>query len=67
MSTPETSSSLGPHTKAPGVLDSTGALAWKEVPKRMLILGGGMVGTHAGDMIGEIPGLKHSNFPVLKW
>ena len=49
------------------MLDSTGALAWKEVPKRMLILGGGMVGTHAGDMIGEIPGLKHSNFPVLKW
>ena len=26
----------------------------KEVPKRRLILGGGMVGTHAGDMNGEI-------------
>ena len=38
----------------PRVVDSTGALALKEVPKRMLILGGGMVGTHAGDMIGEI-------------
>jgi len=36
------------------VVDSTGALALKEVPKRMLILGGDMVGTHAGDMIGEI-------------
>ena len=31
-----------------------GALGLKGVPKRMLILGGGMVGTHAGDMIGEI-------------
>ncbi len=38
----------------PRVVDSTGALALKEVPKRMLILGGGMVGTHAGDMIGEV-------------
>ncbi|GAB4089850.1 hypothetical protein GCM10028785_25190 [Hydrogenophaga soli] len=38
----------------PRVADSTGALALKEVPKRMLILGGGLVGTHAGDMIGEI-------------
>ena len=38
----------------PRVVDSTGPLALKEVPKRMLILGGGMVGVHAGDMIGEI-------------
>ena len=36
------------------MVDSTGALALKEVPKRMLILGGGMVGTHAGDTIGEV-------------
>jgi dihydrolipoamide dehydrogenase len=39
---------------APRVVDSTGALELKEVSKRMLILRGGMVGTHAGDMIGEI-------------
>jgi hypothetical protein len=35
-------------------VDSTGALALKEVPKRMLILGDGMLSTHAGDMICEI-------------
>ena len=38
----------------PCVVDSTGALELKAVPKRMLILGGGIGGTHAGDMIGEI-------------
>ena len=32
----------------------TGALQLAKVPKRMLVLGGGIVGTHAGDMIGEI-------------
>jgi dihydrolipoamide dehydrogenase len=36
------------------LVDSTGALALKEVPKRMLLLGVDVVGTHAGDMIGEI-------------
>jgi pyruvate/2-oxoglutarate dehydrogenase complex dihydrolipoamide acyltransferase (E2) component len=36
------------------VVDSNGALALKKVPKRMLILGGGMLSTQAGDMIGEI-------------
>ncbi len=32
----------------PRVLDSTGALALKEVPKRMLILGGGIIGLEMG-------------------
>ena len=34
----------------PPAVDSTGALTLKEVPKRMLILGCRMVGSHAGDM-----------------
>ncbi|ABM37096.1 pyridine nucleotide-disulfide oxidoreductase dimerization region [Polaromonas naphthalenivorans CJ2] len=38
----------------PCVVDSTDALELKAVPKRMLILGGGIGGTHASDMIGEI-------------
>jgi len=32
----------------PRVVDSTGALALKEVPKRMLILGGGIIGLEMG-------------------
>ena len=32
----------------PGVVDSTGALGLKEVPKRMLILGGGIIGLEMG-------------------
>jgi dihydrolipoamide dehydrogenase len=36
------------------VVDRTGAWALKEVPKRMQILGGSIIGTHAGDLIGEI-------------
>ncbi len=32
----------------PRVVDSTGALALKEVPKRMLILGGGIIGLEIG-------------------
>jgi hypothetical protein len=36
------------------VVNRTGVWALKEVPKRMLILGGCIIGTHAGDMIGEI-------------
>lgn len=36
------------------MLDSTGALAVKEVRKRMLILGGSMVGPHTGDMIDKV-------------
>jgi pyruvate/2-oxoglutarate dehydrogenase complex dihydrolipoamide dehydrogenase (E3) component len=35
-------------------VDSNGALALKKVPKRMLIMGGGMLSTQAGGMIGEI-------------
>lgn len=34
--------------KDPRVVDSTGALALKEVPKRMLILGGGIIGLEMG-------------------
>jgi dihydrolipoamide dehydrogenase len=34
--------------EAPRVVDSTGALALKEVPKRMLILGGGIIGLEMG-------------------
>ena len=32
----------------PGVVDSTGALGLVEVPKRMLILGGGIIGLEVG-------------------
>ena len=32
----------------PRVVDSTGALALKSVPKRMLILGGGIIGLEMG-------------------
>ena len=35
-------------TEDPRVVDSTGALALKEVPKRMLILGGGIIGLEMG-------------------
>lgn len=38
----------------PRVVDSPHALALKEVPKRMLILGCDIIVTHVGDMIGEI-------------
>ena len=38
----------------PRVVDSTGASVRKLVPKRILILGGGMVGPLFGDMIGEV-------------
>jgi len=34
----------------PRVVDSTGALALKEVPKRMLILGGGIIGLEMGSV-----------------
>ena len=34
--------------KDPRVVDSTGALALKEIPKRMLILGGGIIGLEMG-------------------
>ena len=37
-----------PEPDDPRVVDSTGALALKEVPKRMLILGGGIIGLEMG-------------------
>ena len=36
------------------IVDSTGALALPFVPGRMLVVGGGIIGLCAGDMIGEI-------------
>jgi pyruvate/2-oxoglutarate dehydrogenase complex dihydrolipoamide dehydrogenase (E3) component len=43
----------------PRVIDSTGALALKEVPKRMLILGGGHEAHVAAEVIaGELQGNK---------
>lgn len=37
----------------PRVIDSTGALALEAVPERMLVIGGGIVGVGAGDLIAE--------------
>jgi dihydrolipoamide dehydrogenase len=38
----------------PRVVDSTGALALKEVPKRMLILGGGIIGLEMGTVYSSL-------------
>ncbi len=38
----------------PRVVDSTGALELKEVPKRMLILGGGIIGLEMGTVYGTL-------------
>jgi dihydrolipoamide dehydrogenase len=38
----------------PRIVDSTGALDLVSIPQRMLVIGGGIVGTHAGDLIGEV-------------
>jgi len=40
--------------KDPRVVDSTGALALKEVPKRMLILGGGIIGLEMGTVYSSL-------------
>jgi dihydrolipoamide dehydrogenase len=46
---PSAAPSAGSGEVLPGVLDSTGALALEELPERMLVVGGGVVGVEFAD------------------
>ncbi len=41
-----------PGMDLPGVIDSTGALALEELPERLLIIGGGVIGVEFADIFG---------------
>jgi dihydrolipoamide dehydrogenase len=41
-----------PGMDLPGVIDSTGALALEELPRRLLIIGGGVIGVEFADIFG---------------
>ena len=47
---PSAASSAGSEHVLPGMLDSTGALALEELPGRMLVIGGGVVGVELADI-----------------
>jgi len=53
-------------TNDPRVVDSTGALELKEVPKRMLILGGGIIGLEMGTVYSTLGARLHMTTPWLK-